>query len=332
MVVGAATAANAASEPAGGGVRRSPPSLPGTWPDRGRSSRALPRLLSTAPGGVCVTEDGTIVWSDPAECRVRLWQPTGEVTEIGGAPGFADGVGDAARFRRPLGVAALPGGGIVVADADNHAVRLISPEGSVTTLAGGANGFGDGEGRAARFRYPGAVCVRSDRTVVVADSVNDRIRAIDGQGRVTTLAGDSYGGPEVEDGPVLLRRPEAVACGPDGAIYVADTGNHRILVLEASGATRPLVANGSSKEGPRRPAGLRWPTSLLVLDDQTVLFAEAARSGLFEVSSSGSLRSYGGEPDWHPLSLTRFEDGVLIAERRWAAAVPAGRLRVEYRP
>ena len=104
-----------------------------------------------------------------------------------------DGVGRAARFNTPRGIAVDGGGTVYVADTFNHAIRTIAPDGTVRTLAGlaGVTGDADGIGNAARFFAPAAVAVDGGGAVYVADSGNQIIGRILGGGVVTTLAGTS---------------------------------------------------------------------------------------------------------------------------------------------
>ena len=107
--------------------------------------------------------------------------------------------GREARFDSPSGLAIDAQGVLYVADTGNNAIRRITPDGQVTTLAGDGNpGDQDGVGAAARFNGPIGVAVDASGRVIVADTYNDRIRAIALDGTVTTIAG----GPE----PGLLDR------------------------------------------------------------------------------------------------------------------------------
>jgi DNA-binding beta-propeller fold protein YncE len=126
-----------------------------------------------------------------------------------------------------------------VADTGNHCIRVISPAGQVTTLAGAPEpGYADGQGAAARFNFPVGVAVDAEGNLYVADTANHRIRKITPDGKVTTLAGS--GEPGDADGPAgeaQFRAPEGVAVGADGGdrggrfVIVADTGNHRICKI-----------------------------------------------------------------------------------------------------
>jgi len=134
------------------------------------------------PCGLCVDTSNNIYVADNANQVVRKVTQTGVVTTLAGYPGSsgaADGSGNAARFYSLNGVAADSAGNIYVADTSNQAIRKITPNGVVTTLAGqsGNSGSADGSGSVARFYQPGAVAVNPAGNLFVADSMNYTIRA-----------------------------------------------------------------------------------------------------------------------------------------------------------
>lgn len=195
--------------------------------------------------GVAVRADGTLFVSDAGDRpRVRRISPDGRVdTFAGGVRGFADGDGADARFDTPSALAIDAGGVLYVADTGNHAIRRISPDGRVTTLAGnGVAGDADGRGADARFNGPVGISVDGGGRVIVADTYNDRIRAIDRDGNVTTIAGGS--GTGADDGPAAAARfdtPCGVAADAEGRILVADSGNGTIRRIDTSGEVSTLV-------------------------------------------------------------------------------------------
>ena len=90
--------------------------------------------------------------------------------------GFTDGVGTAALFYDPSGVAADSSGNVIVADQANHKVRLIYPNRTVITLAGAAQGSNNGVGTAALFKQPTSVAVDTSGNVIAADYGNHKVR------------------------------------------------------------------------------------------------------------------------------------------------------------
>ncbi len=144
------------------------------------------------PGGIAADREGNIYVSDYGSTTLRKITPEGVVTILAGTPGLwghEDGTGAAARFGYPKGIALDGAGNIYM--ADSGAIRKITPAGVVTTLAGSGKtgGRADGMGAAARFGEPTGVATDSAGNVYVADTLNNLIRKITPDGKVTTIVG-----------------------------------------------------------------------------------------------------------------------------------------------
>jgi hypothetical protein len=135
----------------------------------------------------------------------------------------------------------------------------------VTTLAGDQEpGSSDGPGHAARFDGPSAVAVAPSGDVYVADTRNHRIRVVRPDGQTTTLTGLIAGFRDGTLAEAQFDSPSGVAVGPDGAIYVADTNNHRIRRI-AAGVVSTVCGGGAGfADGPAPVARFSYPTSLAV--------------------------------------------------------------------
>src|SRR3954454_23487035 len=195
------------------------------------------------PRHIAVDGAGNIYVADSGNCAIRKVAPNGAVSTLAGngREGFADGVGSAARFRHPSGLALAPDGSLIVADTDNGSIRRVTMDGEVTTIAGRIRGDADGALAEARFEVPRAVAVNSDGTIYVGDE--SAVRKVDVNG-VTTIAGrveelgDVDGiGPEARFSDV-----EDVAIGPDRRLYVADTNNSKVRRVTLDGTVTTLVS------------------------------------------------------------------------------------------
>ncbi len=194
------------------------------------------------PAGVSVAADGSIFVTEYSGHRVRRIAPDTNVTlvagSISGGYGFVDGKGASARFRIPFGIAVHKNGTAYVSDMGNNAIRRISPDGTVTTIAGqGASNHGyiNGKGKSARFYYPRGMDWGPDGALYIADRENHRIRRMTLSGDVSLFAGSGLSG--FADGKAFAARfyrPDDVAFGPDGRLYVADEDNNRVRVINTN--------------------------------------------------------------------------------------------------
>ncbi|MEO6993560.1 MAG: FG-GAP-like repeat-containing protein [Lacunisphaera sp.] len=131
------------------------------------------------PGGLAVDRVGNVYVADTGNGTIRKISTSGEVNTVAGLAGnfgSNDGKGNAARFNNPMGVALDDVGNIYVADAGNNLIRRISPDGTVSTLAGSTVGSSDGSGPTAHFNAPVAIAVGQTGTLFIADSTNNMIR------------------------------------------------------------------------------------------------------------------------------------------------------------
>jgi hypothetical protein len=190
------------------------------------------------PSSVSVDGAGNVYVADTYNNTIREISPARVVTTLAGTPnvaGSADGVGAAALFDNPYGIAVDDAGNIYVGDTLNDTVREITPGGVVTTLAGTAGQAGniDGTGAAARLNDPNGVAVDGAGNVYVADYGNHLIREITPAGVVTTLAGTvgETGGADGTGPAARFNRPTGVAVDGAGNVFVADTENDTIRKL-----------------------------------------------------------------------------------------------------
>jgi sugar lactone lactonase YvrE len=161
-------------------------------------------------------------------------------TLAGEVPGYRDGPGWLARFCGPNALALAPDGSLLVCDSRNHRLRHITPDGTVSTAAGGgqaggSGGRADGPALQAQFRYPSGVAVARDGTIYVADTGNHRICRLRA-GHVSTFAGGTPGYAEGTGAAARFRFPGPLALARDGSLWVADVGNRRLRQVDPAGA------------------------------------------------------------------------------------------------
>ena len=244
------------------------------------------------PFGVAAGPDGTTYVADGGDAQsIRAISPDGDVYTIaGGARGFADGKGSAARFDTPSGVAIDSHGTLFVADTGNNAIRRVASTGEVSTIAGDTvSGYRDGPAQTARFNGPVGIAVDRDGRIIVADTYNDRIRAIDPDGTVRTLAGAEPGFADGAGETARFQTPCGVFVDSRGNIHIADTGNGLPRVLDPAGhVTTASVAEGSFS-----------PVGIAVGRDGTRYITDE-RGRVLELSVTGELRTLAGSsPGFH---------------------------------
>ena len=225
---------------------------------------------------------------DQARSTVSTLSGTG----VRGCVDGSGGINGTTQFDGVYGVAVDEFGNVYVADACNHRIRKITPDGTTTTFAGnGTPGFADGTGGAngtAQFNAPYSVDVSSDGLVYVADNLNNRIRVIspDGMGgsAVTTLAGNGTkgftDGTGQASGTTQFHRPTGVCVSATGTIYVADSLNDRIRQISADGTTTTLAGNRNRGHvdgtlGPKGTAQFSFPFRVAVDHFGSVYLADS---------------------------------------------------------
>lgn len=207
------------------------------------------------PQGVAADSFGNVFVADTDNHIIRKIAPDGQVTTLAGSPnyngsglpigGFTDGIGSAARFRAPHGLAADGSGDVYVADSGNNCIRKITPGGVVTTLAGNpaVAGCADGTGPSALFSAPASVALDDAGNIIVADLLNHTIRKVSPTGVTTTIAGNCQV-PGSTDGfgtNALLFRPLALALDSNNNIYVAEDNQSAIRKISPVGEVTHFV-------------------------------------------------------------------------------------------
>jgi DNA-binding beta-propeller fold protein YncE len=250
-----------------------------------------------------------------------------------------------ARFFQPASIAVDEHGVAYVADTENSCIRAINADSgrTVVTVAGaiGLSGFADGQGKLARFSKPTGIAYDAPRRrLLVADTGNDRIRAIDlSTAAVTTLAGTDSGQPS--DGPAAVARfnsPTAVTAAADGRVFFVASGASegpygsqvKMIGTDASRTVVSLTTGGFGfADGPGTSArlmpqgGLAWDGQALYVADpgnyrirRITPGADAASTRVVTVAGTGSPGTADGPGDVAsfvlPLGIVRATDGTLF--------------------
>ncbi|MBI4659195.1 MAG: chitobiase/beta-hexosaminidase C-terminal domain-containing protein [Verrucomicrobia bacterium] len=264
------------------------------------------------PYGVAVDRSNIHYVTDSANNRILRFDPrAGTATNLAGfmgEQGRDDGAGIFARFFSPAGIV-YSGGRLIVSDSGNHLIRAVTTNGVVTTLAGNSAGSLDGAGANARFNSPAGLAADGAGNIFVADTLNNRIRMIEPNNNVTTLATATG-----------LLRPSALAVDTNtGDIYVADTGNNAIKVLRTNVPPRRIAGSGIASLIGSRDALLgtnslmNGPRGLLWVGGNTgLLVSDTGNHSVRRIYNNPSLLTYSVESYFSSPASLRSPVGLAI--------------------
>jgi len=224
--------------------------------------------LNAGTGNVSVKISGGVEVTGPG----FTYQPSWIVSTFAGSgvQGFKNASGKDATFNTPTGLAFDVAGNLFVAEQGNNAIRKITPDGVVSTVAGnGTEGSTDGNGTAATFWNPAGLTVDNTGNIYVADYANNLIRMIDASNNVTTFAGHKATGFDNGKGTAAsFTGPTDIKIDASGSLYVADYVNEAIRKITVDG----VVSTYASIKLPAGSAGFNFPYGI-ALDKNNNIYA-----------------------------------------------------------
>jgi len=229
------------------------------------------------------------------------------------------GDGSPQTFADPYGIAIARDGTVFISDAgDSNRILKLTPDGQIATLAGGNEGFNDGNGTTAAFNTPSALAIDTSGNLFVADTSNNRIRKVTPQGEVSTIAGDGTAG--YIDGPAPQTRfngPIGIAVDAHGNLFVADTYNDRVRKISTDGQVTTIAGLGlpGYADGDRNTALFDTPSGVIVANDETLIVADTGNDRLRRIDKNGNVSTINaninGENLSRPIGLALTHDNVL---------------------
>jgi sugar lactone lactonase YvrE len=265
----------------------------------------IPATLES-PAALVADPQGALYVADAARHAIYKIINSATVALLAGTPGvagMANASGSNAKFDSPSGLVIDPASGLLlVADTNNNMIRTVTATGSAGLLAGnGSAGAGNGAGAQATFNKPAAIATDSAGNIFVADSGNHVIRKITPAGEVDTYAGEA-GVSGTENGTGTSARfnaPSGIAVDVAGYLYVADTGNHAIRLVNPDQRVSTFAgAPGVSGTADSIAEASRFnaPKGLFV-DGNGVLYVADTGNSMIREIVSGTVRTLAGSSD-----------------------------------
>jgi sugar lactone lactonase YvrE len=262
-----------------------------------------------SPGGaVADPATGALYIADTGNRAIRRIDANGAVTTFAGKlgeGGSTDGQGSAARFLSPAGITRDGAGNLYVTDAQMHVIRKITPDGTVSTLAGFAafSGSADGTGTAARFKNPSAIAVDAGGNLFVADTNNFTIRKVTPQGVVTTIAGiaGTAGHADALIGQqATFFGPSGIAVTSLGTVFVADSVNAAIRAIAPTGEVTTVAGTAGSvgyRDGIAQQAQFDNPVNLVYSESTATLYIADSINGVVRSLTGNTVATVAGDAD-----------------------------------
>jgi sugar lactone lactonase YvrE len=226
------------------------------------------------------------------------------VTFAGSIPGYVDGPLAQARFSSYSDMESDGQGNFYVLDRVQHAVRKISADGIVSTLAGGAGpGHADGTGSEVQFNYPEGIAIDLNGDLIISEYLNQTIRRVTPEGVVTTIAGvpGEWGYVDGPAATAMFDSPMGIDVDNNGNIIIAEYMNHRIRMITPSGIVSTIAGSGplaydggGHKDGAALESILTMPRDVVVADNGDIYITET--SDVIRKLSAGMISTVAGSP------------------------------------
>lgn len=273
------------------------------------------------PYGIAADGAGSFYVTDSGNSTIRKITADGTVSTLAGSAGVKgddNGVGTAARFFYPTGIATDTSGSMYIADQGNRAIRKVTPDGKVSTLAGGDEvGYVDGAGTVARFSGVVSDVTTDDAgNVYVADTDNGCIRKITPAGEVSTFVGaPQIGGGNVDGVGTVARFGAVGGIATDGAgnIYVADTDNRTIRRVSRNGVVSTAFGNANARgsaDGVGAAARFNNPRGVATDSHDNVYVVDTGNHTIRKITPDGAVSTLAGTA-----GVSGSSDGVGAAAR-----------------
>lgn len=203
------------------------------------------------------------------------------------------------------GVAVAPNGDIYISQRDHNIVTRVDSKGLIHTIAGtGKSGFsGDGgPANKALLRMPAGLHFDKAGNLYIADRENHRVRKVDTNGNISTIAGNGTAGFSGDGGPATqasINLPSGVTSDSKGNLYISDRSNNRIRKVDTNGTISTYAGNGNEgyvgDNGPALKATLDKPFGITMDPKDNLIIADRGNNRIRKVTPNGIITTIGGD-------------------------------------
>lgn len=294
------------------------------------------------PFDVAVDEEGNVFFVDTGNHAIRMVDTSGTISTVAG-DGIRGNFGDggpatSTRLSQPFGLTLDGEGNLYFAQHGYSLVGKLDAAGNISKVAGnGSAGFsGDGgPATSAGLNHPSDVAMDSAGNLFIADQRNHRVRKVDANGIISTVAGNGipvFAGDGGAATDASLHFPVGVEVDSMDNLYIADTYNNRIRKVDTSGTISTVAGNGiagySGDGGAATTASLSKPTRVALDEANNLYIADYANGPVRKVDTIGTISTVAGVP-FTSVDPEDFEDLLADGIPATSALVAAGGVAVD---
>lgn len=270
-----------------------------------------------APSGLLIDTTGALVVADHHNGCMRRLDASGAINAIAGSCGHQGYNGDGkfpalkTKFDDPIGIVEDSTGTLFVADEQNARVRRVTPDGVVSTILGGGkiplpDAVNGTLGTSIEMSHPSYLALDPSGNLYVSDFLWNQVVRIDPQGRITHIAGTGAEGFGGDGGPAtaaVLDFPTGLALDPHGRLYIDDSFNNRIRMVDTHGRISTVVGSGpfgfgtgsySGDGGKATAATLNQPSGIAMSADGRLFIADQGNNVVRVLQLGGTIQLFAG--------------------------------------